>query len=335
MLDYERHWDNPQNTGIMWLALLFSMLSLTMLTYHMNQEEPPEYEGISLSLFELYRLRTTQCLIIGDITKCAPHTLEAMIYNIMAEWSQGKENNTQVWMMIGLLVRTALQSGYHRDPSNYPEISIFQGEMRRRVWAVVYGIDILTSFLVGLPNMIDTLNSDTHAPRNLHEWELHPDMTVLPPSRPRSEITPISYLLAKDRIVMVLGKILPLLNTLGKVPYEMVLKLDDELANAFEDIPASLKMQNKEISSLDPPSLVNKRIQLEFLYHQTVCVLHRKYLVEGRRNVKYIRSYHRCMESAMLLLAQQSFLYREAKSHGLLGDRHWYRVSYTVSRKSW
>jgi hypothetical protein len=62
----------------MWLGLLFSVLSLTMLSYYLNEEEPPEYEGISQSLCELYRLRTTQCLMMGDISKCAPHTLETL-----------------------------------------------------------------------------------------------------------------------------------------------------------------------------------------------------------------------------------------------------------------
>jgi hypothetical protein len=59
----------------MWLGLLFSMLTLVMLSYHILDDEPPEYEKISESLFELYRLRTAQCLMLGDITKCAPYTL--------------------------------------------------------------------------------------------------------------------------------------------------------------------------------------------------------------------------------------------------------------------
>jgi hypothetical protein len=332
MHEYRKHWDNPNETSIMWLGLLFSMLSLSMLTYHMNQEEPPEYEGISLSLFELYRLRTVQCLIIGDITTCAPYTLEAMVYNIMAEWNQGTENLTKVWTMIGMLVRTALQCGYHRDPSQYPEISVFQGEMRRRVWTLICGLDTLTSFFIGLPSMINNLDYDTKLPSNLHDWELSEEMTILPPARPLTERTATSYLLSKNEITAIIAKIVPHLNSLGKTSYDTILKLDDDLQNAFAELPSYLRFQNRESTTFDEPSLVSRQIQLEVLYHQTVCVLHRKYFVRGRCDDRHKRSYNRCLESACLLLALQNFLYTQAKTVGGLGNRHWYRVSYTVSK---
>ena len=99
----------------MWLGLLFSILDLTMLSYHQFEEEPPEYEGISESLSELYRLRTAQCLMMADVTICAPHTLETLMCNVTAEHSRRKDNKKGVWMMVGVIARAALQMGYHRS----------------------------------------------------------------------------------------------------------------------------------------------------------------------------------------------------------------------------
>jgi hypothetical protein len=48
-------------------------------------------------------------------TKCAPYTLETLINNIMAEWARNGEGEARVWMMVGVLVRVALQMGYHRS----------------------------------------------------------------------------------------------------------------------------------------------------------------------------------------------------------------------------
>jgi hypothetical protein len=48
-------------------------------------------------------------------TKCAPYTLETLINNIMAEWARNGEGEAQVWVMVGVLVRVALQMGYHRS----------------------------------------------------------------------------------------------------------------------------------------------------------------------------------------------------------------------------
>jgi hypothetical protein len=69
MKQYEEHWENPSQTKIMWIGLLFSMLSLMMLSFYLNDDEPPEYEGTSHSQYELYRLRTAQCLMMGDIVR--------------------------------------------------------------------------------------------------------------------------------------------------------------------------------------------------------------------------------------------------------------------------
>jgi hypothetical protein len=105
---------NPNKTKIMWLGLLFAILTMVMLSYHVIGDEPPEYEGVAESLFELYRLRTAQCLKLGDITKCAPHTLEALIYYTFAEQATRNDNGTVVWMLFGIINRVTLQMGYHR-----------------------------------------------------------------------------------------------------------------------------------------------------------------------------------------------------------------------------
>jgi hypothetical protein len=42
-----------------------------------------------------------------------------MIYNAMAEWARNGDSETRVWMMVGLLVRVALQMGYHRFVLNF------------------------------------------------------------------------------------------------------------------------------------------------------------------------------------------------------------------------
>jgi len=125
MKKYEAHYSKPKETKVMWLALLFAVLSQTMLSYEICEDEPPEYKGISQSTAELYRLRTAQCLMLGDITKCAPYTLEALLYNTMSEWARKDQNEPRVWMMIGLLVRVGLQMGYHRLAKSLTDMSIF------------------------------------------------------------------------------------------------------------------------------------------------------------------------------------------------------------------
>ncbi|KAF4630074.1 hypothetical protein G7Y89_g8068 [Cudoniella acicularis] len=312
MKRYEEHWAHPAQTKVMWLGLLFSILSLIMLSYHLLENEPPEFEGVSGSLFKLYRLRTTQCLVMGDITKCAPHTLETLIFHAMVEQARRSDGAASAWMVFGVMNRVALQMGYHRY--------------------FVVRLDALLSFQMGLPGITRSICYDTQLPRNLHDWEMHEGLTELPPSRPKSEITPVSYMIAKESILLVLGNIVDLLSELIPYSYDRVLKLDDELARAQAEIPPYFQMRSLEDSTNDPSSLVSRRVQLEILYHQGVCVLHRKFLAQGRLDGRFEPSRNRCIQSAMALLSLQNFLYHQAQNtpgSETRGTRHWYRFSFT------
>jgi Fungal specific transcription factor domain len=64
-----------------------------------------------------------------------------------------------------MIVRTALRMGYHRDARHSARISPFHGEMRRRAWAVIFGLDIIVSSQIGLPRMIKERQSDTAEPQ--------------------------------------------------------------------------------------------------------------------------------------------------------------------------
>jgi hypothetical protein len=219
-----------------------------------------------------------------------------------------------------------------RDPSQYPNISLLQGELRRRIWLCIIRLDAIFSFQMGLPSMVRAETHDIQEPRNIYDWELYEDMTELPPSRPRTEITPVSYLLAKDILLKAIGGIVDLLSSLNPYSYEEVLRLDDELSKAQAEMPSYLQMRSLDDSKGDPLTLISRRFQLEILFHQAMCVLHRKFVAQGRLDRRYQPSRNRCIRSAMALLSIQELLYQEAK--GEVGEhiqftRHWYRFCFT------
>jgi hypothetical protein len=266
-----------------------------MLSY-LQFDEPPEYEGISESLFQLYRLRTAQCLIIGDIAKCLPYTLETLRFNATAELNRKDDNSRGLWIMTGVMVRAAINMGYHRDPPQSSSISILQAEYRRRVWLSVIGMDDMASFLVGFPRMMPAIYSDTVEPRNLHDWELSDDTTVLPPSRPLTEPTPATYMIVKGRLFRALGRITDFNNTPSLGSYDTVLEIDNSLHEAYQNFPPHLKVYS---STGDFDSFKNKsdlsNLQLESMYHRGMCTLHRKFIAKGRLDPQYNLSRDRCI----------------------------------------
>ncbi|KKK12426.1 hypothetical protein AOCH_003148, partial [Aspergillus ochraceoroseus] len=313
---YEEHWRTPSSTKVMWLGLLFSILSLSMLSYGLSRDEPPEYEGISQSLSELYRQRTSQCLMMADITKYLPYTVETLIYHGFAEQLSKKPSNAGGWILQGALVRVAIQMGYHRDPSHFPNISVFDGEMRRRIWCFILTSDAVSSFTVGLPNMIRSVDHDAAEPRNIYDWELNEEMTTLPRSRPLSEETPVSYLIVKSRVLRPLAAVTDFVCSLQADSYAAALQVDTQLCEAHSQIPHRFRMRGLEDTITDSYSTVTRSIQLEFEFHQGICVLHRRFLAPGRLDRRYALSRERCLESAMALLNLQNILYGLAKSAG-------------------
>jgi hypothetical protein len=302
----------------MWLGLLFSVLAITMRSYHMLDEEPPEYEGISEALLSLYRLRTAQCLMIGDIAKCLPHTLETLIHYASAEHARKEDNYRGQWMLASFIVRAAVNMGYHREPSQTSSISVLQAEYRRRVWSSIASIDQKASFLLGFPTMIAAIPFDVREPRNLYDWELFEKATVLPPSRPLVECTPVTHLIVKWRLIRTLGEITDFNNALKSGSYDNLLKLDQALHQAYKEIPPPDPSESMSASTATT-------WQMDFLYHQGVCFLHRKYLSKGRTDLKYSHSRDQCISSALSLLDQQHSLHKKPVPNAANSMPYWYR----------
>jgi hypothetical protein len=120
------HWQDPSKTPIMWLALLYSILCLAMLSYNKVGDEPPEWKGRTLELADEYRLRTVQCLIAGDYTKPAQYTVEAMVLYTFCEHSTRWDADLGLWIIISTAVRVALRMGYHRDGKHFPSLTPFE-----------------------------------------------------------------------------------------------------------------------------------------------------------------------------------------------------------------
>lgn len=289
-----------------------------MLSYH-QFNEPPEYEGISESLFQLYRQRTAQCLLIGDIAKCLPYTLETLRFNATAELNRRDDSSRGLWIMTGVIVRTAINMGYHRDPSQSPSLSILQAEYRRRVWQSVMSMDDVASFIVGFPRMMSSIYSDTLEPRNLHDWELSDDTTVLPPSRPLTESTQATYLIVKGRLFRALGRVTDFNSALSVVSYDTVLEIDKSLYEAYQNFPPFMKVRgNKRDLNLPYDKYYVSSLQLESMYHKGMCILHRRFIAKGTFDSRYNRSRERCISSALGLLYYQHTL-----------EPFWYKFSQT------
>ncbi|KAL1976503.1 hypothetical protein VTN31DRAFT_2785 [Thermomyces dupontii] len=310
--EYEEHWKDSSKTSIAWIAMLFSMMRTAMLSYSQG-DEPPEFRGKSLDMAWNFRKLTAECLVLADYMKPQPYILETLLFHLTADYTSALDNNTSNWIMTGIIVRLAMRQGYHRDSKMFPNITPFQGEMRRRVWAVVRQADIFYSFQAGMPTMLRSVDTDTDLPRNLNDEDFGPDSKEIPPSRPSNEVTPVSCLIAMGRVAFAFGRIIEdAMKVVKNSSYDFVMELDAELRRAYDQVPDHLKMQPLEECKADSPELILSRLQIHGVYLKGQCVLHRRYLARARHNPRFTHSRRVCIDASLELLRYQEMLHRES-----------------------
>jgi len=133
----------------------------------------------------------------------------------------------QVWISVGLLVRRAISMGLHRDPKYFPNMSILEAEIRRRLWATIIELNVQFSVESGMRPLISIDDFDTEAPADIDDEDFDEDTTSLV-SKPNSVFTKTSIqiiLLSSSKTRM---EILQLCNRLNTEPlYEEVSKLGE------------------------------------------------------------------------------------------------------------
>lgn len=217
--------------------------------------------------------------------------------------------------------------GYHRDSDHYPSITPFEGEMRRRLWYSAYTFDVLTSFQLGLPGIVLSVESDTQKPRNLLDTDFGPESTCLPPSRPLSESSPITYVIVKSDLAAVFAKAAIISQAVKEPSFSEVMEIDQELTRVHEDFPEVLKFTSMNQSIADSPGLIFSRFKIELLYQKTRCVLHRRYLTEKLSDPRMEYSRGVCVEAAMQLLQHHGAVYEASQGSGPLSSTRWFMSS--------
>jgi hypothetical protein len=306
---YNAHWQDSNKSSIVWVAMLFSMMRLAMLSYGREGDEPPEFRGKCQDLAANYRTQMAHCLITADYTKPHTHIIETLIFHLHAEYTSNRDAEASVWVLVGMIARLAMRMGYHRDPKFFPNLSPFQGEMRRRIWTFVRSADLLFSFQVALPSMIRIGDSDTELPNNLFDDEFDEDT---------KEATPISYMIAKGKLSFGFGRVLEEINGVNRKGYDEVLKIDKGLRDIYDSIPDYLKLKPMREMSLAPISLIMARFSLATVYHKSQCVLHRRYMRQARGANRYMYSRRTCIDSGMQLLNFQLTQHQASQERGRL-----------------
>ena len=324
---YELFWRDPQQAPVLWIAQLFCMLCISaQLSKAMGSEPPlpPQYT----SPIESFLTAAVQCLVLGRYAKPQRYAVEALCLYSQCKYMETLDPASEVYVLFGIIIRQAFRMGYHRDPKHFPNMSVFEGEMRRRTWAMIRHFDLMNSFQLGLPSNIQSGHYDTALPRNLQDSDFDESSTLLPHSRPEIDFDLMTYFVAKGRLMTVFEKILNQELSMEATSYDRIMELDSALRHAHSVVPPPLKYKPMSQSFADPPHVIMTRLNIELLYQKSICVLHRKYLTQKTSN-----SYSRdaCAAAAMEILNHQATVHQESQPGGQLYQDRWMLSSFTFN----
>jgi hypothetical protein len=306
------------------------MLGLTTTLRQITKIPMPTDSSGNIFLPEIFRLRTSQCLVLGKYSTAKAYGLEILVLHLQSIFLGLVDSNINLWFLMGIIIRLAMRMGYHRDSKIHSSISPFEGEMRRRLWAIIYQLDVVMSFQLGLPSMIPSDYCDTEAPRNLNFSDFSQDTDVLPPSRPLSDHTPVLFSIVKGRIMGVFKKIVAHTQSLSPPPLETTIMLDIEMRDTYNNLPSNFKMIPVNRSFMDVSSIIMERCYIELLYLKGIVVLHRRFINTDTSNLICANFRQTCLNAAMDILSRQADLHQASQPGGQLYEDRWMVTSLMV-----
>ena len=321
--DYERFWKDPEATPVLWLGQLFAMMGLAVAYQQLSftglrSSQPtiidPEHQ------IQIYGAKVSQCLIIGGYTSGAPYTVETLLLYVHMEILMKNHSESGVWVLLGIVLRLAFRMGYHRDSAQNTQITPFQSEMRRRVWAVIFMMDATVSAQYDLPRVIRASQSSTQEPRSFLDDDIWEHMARLPIPRPDSVPTPIQFLISKNKLISAFSKVADMFTLIKQPQYAEILRLDGILQSAFDTIPQWLTMRSVTQSIMDGPHITMQRAQTALIFYKAKCILHRPFILKAKEDTRHIYSRTVCLEAALEILKIQESMDQEARIGGQLHE---------------
>jgi hypothetical protein len=181
-----------------------------------------------------YRTGTEIALALADfINTTELDGIQA--FSIFLDTIQTMESPKYVWSMAGLLARVAVSAGLHRDGSNFPGMSPFNIEMRRRLWWNILFIDGRSGSDQIAEASLHEEMFDTKLPTNANDTDLDPSMKVPPVARNAiTDTTPILVRSELWRLTQRTSSSLSALKSKGRMDLVETLKLCRETTRRLD-----------------------------------------------------------------------------------------------------
>ena len=143
------------------------------------------------------------------------------------------------WTTAGVVLRMAMAAGLHREPTFLSsKISLFDQEMRRRLWFSILELEMQTSCDRGMRASTAPDDWDVLPPLNIHDEDFDESTQSLPATKPLTEFTRSSFLCKAVQHLPLRMELLSRINNLSKtLELDAVMAYDDRIRQLLDSLP--------------------------------------------------------------------------------------------------
>jgi hypothetical protein len=291
--EYEDYWNDPQNASTGFLVKLLLVMAIGTVFY---QEAD----------FHAIRTSAQQWVYAAQSWMSAPFEkgrlnlsgLQVHCLILIARQTTGVGGDL-VWISVGSLIRMAITMGFHRDPKLFPRMTFLHAELRRRLWATVIEMAVMSSFDSGNPALISPGDWDTEPPSNINDDEICESTKEPPVSKPSNIYTQTSMQIQLLKSVRTRLEVSRLINDFRSQPaYDDVIRLGTEIQSFGRE--GLLLAQYTPEDSLKPTNF--QRNLLDTPIRRVLLALHFPFAMKARIDPRFYFSRKVCLDTAVTIL---------------------------------
>lgn len=234
----------------------------------------------------------------------------------------------EIWSETGAVVRSAMTMGLHRDPAEFPDLSMFEQEQRRRLWMTVAEIELQISMMCGMLSMIRGADFEWSVPANVDDTDLLEDMASLPLQKSSHEWTDsLCQVALANSLPFRLEAIGSLNNFRVDAGYEEVLKHTRRIEEYLRDLPAILKSDNTSNRSNDGSGRLLGRILLDVYLRRVLLCIYRRLAWFGSNEARTA-----CVRSSFIILSHQDAFDPNVADLDVINSKKYWDLFYTFCK---
>jgi len=232
----------------------------------------------------------------------------------------------RIWTEAGTLLRQAMAAGFHRDPAILGEkVSMFDQEMRRRLWSTITELELQTSIDRGMPSAHVGVCSDCVTVQNINDEDLTDEIDGEAQFNGWNSYTQCSYIHVSSSSFALRASLNSLVNNLGPpLHWEQVIECEELVKAELEKIPPWARETPGNQSEVLPAALLNVQLQ------QFLILLHMPFARKIGSSSRCAVSRMICFQAAQRILEQVQCLKDHAYLFVVLLRQDYFRAALAV-----